>query len=247
MNSPSSIREVEELPLLVKIYLFFWGVVLLGCVGYSIWARTVWDFLLYVTLWSFLAVSFLVHLSFEMAKTFGRTLPQPSLSHFLRALGRAVPLAFVTYGVIVSVRDLYGWLAVTRYEVIVAVIALILGGTLFQLRQSLRVLYGVSEVLVGVLVATYRYVPQSSLWDFETFLPFLSAGVYLVVRGFDNIHQGIKQDPADPLVTWLEKALRIGSEQEAPSPRKFKKLSERKSALETIRSRRKERQDMNAL
>lgn len=247
MNTPSGIREAEGLPLLVKIYLFFWAVVILGCVGYSIWSRTVWDFLLYVTLWIVLLVSFLVHLSFEMAKTFGHALPEPSLRNFLRVLGRAVPLAFVIYGVIVSVRDLYGWLAVTKYEVIVAVIALLLGGTLFQLRQSLRVLYGASEVLVGVLVASYRHVPQSSLWEFETFLPFLTAGVYLVVRGFDNIHQGIKQDPADPLVTWLETALRTGSERATPPPRKIKKLSERKSGLETIRSRRKERQDMNAL
>lgn len=227
----------SRLPLPAKIYLFFLGILLLLSVAYSFTARTLRDFLTYIPLWSLVAVGLFANLSISLATAFGRALPKPTFLHFLRILRFAIPLAFIAYGVVVSVRDAYSWLSITKYEVIVVWMALLLGLVLFTLRSNLRFFYGISEVLVGLIVAAYRHIPKTSIWDFDTFLPFLTAGVYLVVRGFDNIQQGLSKNTPDPLVSWLRSIFRSDDVYNIKQPRRFKKLSERMTPRETIRFR----------
>ena len=72
-------------------------------------------------------------------------------------------------------------------------------------------MYGLSEVLVGVSVAVERTTATTasgaSPLDTSFYLAMLTASVYLVVRGLDNIHQGFTNEPIDPIaariVAWL--------------------------------------------
>lgn len=77
-------------------------------------------------------------------------------------------------------------------------VTVVLGSALFFVRLRLRFLYGLSEALIGVAVAGHRASAEQSIFPthFGFYLAVLTAGVYLVVRGLDNIHQATK-DPDD--------------------------------------------------
>ena len=62
-------------------------------------------------------------------------------------------------------------------------------------------------MLAGIAVAANKVVDEakslttiSASWS----LAMLTAGVYLVVRGLDNMHQGISKDPLDKVALWLQ-------------------------------------------
>jgi hypothetical protein len=79
-------------------------------------------------------------------------------------------------------------------------LALLGGAILFAFRLKYRAIYGLSEATVGVLIAAQRFAePTTNEAGFSFFIVFLTAGIYLVVRGMDNIHQGITKPPLDPL------------------------------------------------
>jgi hypothetical protein len=84
---------------------------------------------------------------------------------------------------------------------------LVFGTLLFAVRLHLRLVYGISEALVGVTVAAHRASVESSTvvpTQPTFYLAVLTAGIYLVVRGLDNIHQAIK-NPDDPVIRgWRE-------------------------------------------
>lgn len=78
---------------------------------------------------------------------------------------------------------------------------LVVGMLLFAIRLKWRCLYGASEATVGVVVASQRFYHDVVATNTPTpfvVLAILTAGVYLVVRGADNIHQGLVKEPLDP-------------------------------------------------
>ena len=51
--------------------------------------------------------------------------------------------------------------------------------------------------------------------DAGFYLALLTAGVYLVVRGLDNIYLGLTKEPIDPLASWLGRKIeKIANTQE---------------------------------
>ncbi|WP_382170376.1 hypothetical protein [Hydrogenophaga luteola] len=145
---------------------------------------------------------FFIHLSMSLASKPGSKPPEPSFRHFIRILSSAVPFAVATYGVGVAAHDAYPWLSTELSKqgpIVVGLMVLLFGLFLFAVRQWSRVLYGASEIMVGVVVAVYRHVPGSSIWTPDAFLLLLTAGIYLVVRGLDNIQQGASRNPPDPI------------------------------------------------
>jgi hypothetical protein len=77
------------------------------------------------------------------------------------------------------------------------------GCVLFYFRLKARCLYGCSEVLVGLLVAGARLNAEAVPGlNAPILVALLTAGAYLVVRGLDNIHQGIKSQ-SDLVVNYL--------------------------------------------
>ena len=127
----------------------------------------------------------------------------------------------------VSLIALFAWarsiigqpsLGPTRVRIIVAVSALFIGGVCYFLRSRLRACYGLTEILVGILVAlskTSETPPGSNNLDVTQVSPtfaiaILTASVYLIVRGLDNLVEGSKEereDKEDPVVAaatrWL--------------------------------------------
>jgi len=128
----------------------------------------------------------------------------------------AVGLGGILYSVGALMKDIYLWLhsvAASRTEFLVissAALTLGLGWIFFYFRLRLRCIYGLTEVVVGLLVAANHVVVSSEAATNDPasyYLLLVTAGVYLVVRGFDNIHQGLTKDPLDPIArTILERS-----------------------------------------
>lgn len=76
---------------------------------------------------------------------------------------------------------------------------LIAGILLFLFRLYYRSLYGITEVLIGLIVSGNK-ISENGLNHLNSnfYLALLTAGVYLVVRGLDNIHIGFTKLPVDP-------------------------------------------------
>jgi hypothetical protein len=89
---------------------------------------------------------------------------------------------------------------------VIAFFTRLVGCLLFWFRLRLRCLYGLTETIVGLAVAGIRITTVSSvetLRDPNFYLVVLTAGVYLVVRGLDNMHQGLTKEPIDPIASRL--------------------------------------------
>jgi len=130
----------------------------------------------------------------------------------------AVALIFLGafyYSIAASLRDLYFWVQAPELSrtgaVAVAICAtLILGAGLFYFRLRMRSIYGITEATVGLAVAAHRVATESgsAAQDPAFYLALLTAGVYLVVRGLDNVHQGLTKDPRDMAALKVLESLR---------------------------------------
>ena len=118
----------------------------------------------------------------------------------------------IAYGIIALGFDTWEWLKVfwlvldplanqTQFIVVTGLMTISVGALFFWFRLKQRFLYGLSEVLVGVGVGMHRVtleqwsgVPESTGF----YIALLTAGIYLVVRGLDNMHQA--QRNGDPML-----------------------------------------------
>ena len=95
-----------------------------------------------------------------------------------------------------------------------AAAVLALGLALFAIRRRYRSTYGAVEVVIGVVVAltqTVDVLNSGRAIDGHFVLAMLTAGVYLVVRGLDNVDQGLEKTPSDPTaraMLWMAKQIR---------------------------------------
>jgi hypothetical protein len=135
---------------------------------------------------------------------------------------------FFYYSIGVAFKDTYNWVAtliLSRDQrlAVVGLFILTVGSGLFLLRLRFRSLYGLTEVVAGVFVGTLKVsesapsvasnpVPEISAMistlTTDAYVAVLTAGIYLVVRGLDNMHQGIFKDPprdliVEKLADWL--------------------------------------------
>lgn len=126
-------------------------------------------------------------------------------------------LGVVLYSAAVSTVDLSDWVlslkpSENRQQFIGLAAAgiLMLGGLFFWIRLKARFTYGLVEASMGVVVAVHRLSAEKQVGlptDSGFYLAMLTAGIYLVVRGLDNMHQGWRE-AKDPLVSIL---LRLGT------------------------------------
>jgi hypothetical protein len=81
---------------------------------------------------------------------------------------------------------------------------LVIGIAFFVFRLFQRFLYGATEAIAGTAVAAHRIsIEPGTNLPSETgfYFAVLTAGVYLIVRGLDNIHQALQG--RDPFILWL--------------------------------------------
>lgn len=119
-----------------------------------------------------------------------------------RRLGMVMGYALALSVVIVSfgfgLVHVYQFIPIAPSSKVIFTIALgslVLGLGCYLIRRSFRMTWGATEIVVGLLIVLYRTNNRSgstSLMDVEYFIAFVTAGLYLMVRGFDNLEQGSK-------------------------------------------------------
>jgi hypothetical protein len=176
-------------------------------IGYGVMDRHISDFRHYPVL---LGIGFtLVVLFLNAVVWFGNSVPMPDWKRLIKKLPRAflalVGASLFYYSIGVLVVDTTKWLvnpnSRTPISILLTMTATVTsGGLLFAFRLRARCIYGFSEALAGVTVVVHRVVTTDSktaVYDVGFFLAILTAGIYLVVRGLDNIHQGLTKEPFD--------------------------------------------------
>lgn len=113
------------------------------------------------------------------------------------------------YSTFASIKDLYLWilspsLSNSGAMFLTALLTFMVGLSLFYFRLRARAIYGVTEAAIGLVVAAHRVATEDvEITSTSFYLAILTASVYLVVRGLDNVHQGLIKDPVDPYGTKL--------------------------------------------
>ncbi len=96
----------------------------------------------------------------------------------------------------------------SRYAPYFILLGTLIGVLLYWLRSSARVSYGVVEILFGVVAISFSATTMT-LETYQTGLLQIAAGVYIVVRGLDNLKQGLDQAPKHLLWFGWDFALRL--------------------------------------
>ena len=191
------------------------GVVLAGALGLAAYAYTIsarsrdqiWEFTYDVgrVMFACLIVVLLVLALQKLSTTarIGLMLGGPIAAAFLSLF-----FAFQAYVYVVVFGDLGRWALQVRlgsslswsgvFAAIVAMLGVVvISGLLFWFRLRRRSFYGVTEALIGLMMSAVKVnEPHDSLGP-GFLLAILTASVYLIVRGLDNVHQGMVKDPKD--------------------------------------------------
>ncbi|OIR02516.1 hypothetical protein GALL_154670 [mine drainage metagenome] len=77
-------------------------------------------------------------------------------------------------------------------------ISILIAYALFIFRLRKRLEYGLSELVVGFYVALHNITAIKGVGNLDSsqLLVILTAGIYLMVRGLDNIYLGVKKKPS---------------------------------------------------
>ena len=106
-------------------------------------------------------------------------------------------VVFVAFSIYIGLRDVYVFLQspyLSRYPFFFAIgsFSLISAYLLFVFRLRWRAFYGITEVVVGFLVVMHNAILfyEEGLKSNSFLVAVLTAGIYFMVRGLDNWHQG---------------------------------------------------------
>lgn len=101
------------------------------------------------------------------------------------------------FSVYTSAKDLYMWAISPKFGAyqtafITGLMATLIAYSLFIFRLHRRMLYGITELLAGLMVVEHHAMSmlESQVLNPTIFLAMFTAGIYLMVRGLDNIHLG---------------------------------------------------------
>lgn len=194
--------------------LIFLQIVLVWSIYHAATTRTTDDYLLYGGI---LGIPVLLLLG-KLWLTEWRQSKQVSFWKKLFLLGNLIPGALVFgalyYSLAASAYDFVKWL-IQQWDqpytgpFLVSAAVLLAGMGLYWFRVRFRAVYGLTEVLVGISVASYKYIEASKgahptvSANPSLLIALLTAGVYLVVRGLDNMQQGMISVPGDPILKLL--------------------------------------------
>lgn len=191
------------------------GLLILGAIVYAASTRSVADFIRFplTTALGMTVLIFAASLSsIRIPRNIGAA--WSGLKQIAAIWVFSVIVSLLLYSVGVSALDAYQRASGVmthrgQFSLIIGITTAIAGSLLFLIRMKWRVTYGVSEAFVGVAIASHRAYGEPSLWttsDFGFYAAVLTAGIYLVVRGLDNVSQGrgMRQDPMVMLASWLK-------------------------------------------
>ena len=129
--------------------------------------------------------------------------------HLFLLLALYLPLAIIAatavyYGIWVAFQDGYVWVERQSpprelFVVFIVVVVVGLGYALFLFRLHVRFFFGLTEAVTGLVIAL-RNIPENAdpvLWSSQIFIVIFTAGIFLIVRGFDNMYTGLKPESRD--------------------------------------------------
>ncbi|MGR9462706.1 hypothetical protein [Rhizobium leguminosarum] len=89
------------------------------------------------------------------------------------------------------------------FAIALVLVAMVAGFTLFVLRELERAVYGFIELVFGIAIICFTFfyqtrvaTPTLTTQEFLFTISQLGGCLYLVVRGLDNLGQGLKRYPA---------------------------------------------------
>lgn len=183
------------------------------CIAYSVVARHVDDHVRYPFRVAWVASAPFLFAAVAVLVSAGRR--PTNVRQFVSVIGFLFFYTWTLYGLRELLLDAADWLRRPDLNrpiafLVVTAAASTIGGMLFLIRLHMRFMYGLSEVVAGLAVSTHKVVTEfSSLTQVTTgwSLAFLTAGIYLIVRGLDNMHQGTSKEPLDRVLIWLARFL----------------------------------------
>ena len=203
-SSQASANKLHALRAITLGYLAF----ALWIVVYAANRRTFIDFLLYST---YIAIPLILASASLLNSTDLAGRGNRTLRRFAAQYGSIVVvnyiIATVCYSAYVSVANFSDWISTPTWTKaddlpVVVLAAMLVALLLFVFRLTCRAMYGLSEIATGIGIIVHKTVSdQATLLNQDQgfFLAILTAGIYLMVRGMDNVHQGITKEPLDPL------------------------------------------------
>ncbi|HEY9209792.1 MAG TPA: hypothetical protein VIO56_00140 [Methylotenera sp.] len=122
-------------------------------------------------------------------------------------------LTVVYYGIWGALQDGYVWikhLSPPRglFVAFIGVMVVGLGYALFLFRLHVRFFFGLTEAVTGLFIALQN-VPENAdpvLWNSQIFIVILTAGIFLIVRGFDNMYTGLKPESRDSFLKEIDES-----------------------------------------
>ncbi len=126
-----------------------------------------------------------------------------------------IPIVIILiFSFYISLKDAYIWVTSPifgRYQTIflVALISTLIAYSLFIFRLYKRTIYGMTEIIVGLFVSVRHGLSINTIDNADPtfFLAILTAGIYLMVREFDNMHVGITNK--ETLLSQLKKEIGV--------------------------------------
>ena len=95
-----------------------------------------------------------------------------------------------------------------RSAVIGTVVVFGFATILFAFRYHYRFYYGATEIVAGLAICAYRFsvdfLPEKAT-NPDFYFAVLTAAVYIIVRGWDNIQQGLAEERKAPMLGELTK------------------------------------------
>lgn len=129
------------------------------------------------------------------------------------ALFIAIPIissltGLVFYGLGVTVKDSYLWLlSVASVKAINlsfgTILTIALSGLFYMARERTRFIFGVAEACVGLYLAVSKITEEvidPASWALGLYITIVAAGIFLIVRGIDDMRTGLKRESLDAFV-----------------------------------------------
>lgn len=148
---------------------------------------------------------------------------------WLRKIGRvvfvltafvAVPIVLLVLAVsVIGISAGLTRIVIEGSEVQAVLLVLAGGALLYTFRCKFRSLYGLTEILAGVVIGTLRYTTGSPHHNADWAFGILTAGIYIAVRGLDNFFTGLSEDPvALKVQAWIDRAREYLNDASAKNP-----------------------------
>lgn len=93
------------------------------------------------------------------------------------------------------------------YVALVALLLLSVSAALFFFRLKARFFFGLSEALVGFVIGIWKTpeVADPTTWNLDVIFVMVTASIFLIVRGFDNMYAGLSSSP-DALLDFFHRS-----------------------------------------